>query len=82
MTPEEALDKTINYFGLVAADISRASGVTVQEISRYRRGRKDMVSKTLFKIVDALPMKAKLYFWHLCVFGDDADFENRSLNVS
>lgn len=34
-----------------------------------------MGSTNLFKVVAALPLNAKLYFCHLCIFGEDAEFE-------
>lgn len=77
MEPRVALDKTIKFFKLKAIDISRASGIDKYEISKYRRGRKDMGSVNAFKLVNALPIKAKLYFFHLCVFGHDADFDHQ-----
>ena len=75
MEPRIALDKTIKFFKLKAIDISRASGVDRFELSKYRRGHKDMGSLSVFQIVNALPIRAKLYFFHLCVFDSDADLE-------
>lgn len=73
MEPRVALDKTIKLHNLNAAQLARDSGVNKQELSRYRRQHKDMGSLSVFKVVDALPLKAKLYFWQLCFFGDAAE---------
>lgn len=62
----EALNETIRVFRLKAVDISEASGVNEQEISRYRKGHKDINSSTLHKIVNALPRNARAYFLVLC----------------
>jgi hypothetical protein len=75
MEPREALDKTLNYFDLKATDIAKASGVDAQELSRYRRAHKDMGSLRLFKVIEILPLNAKMYFYNLCIFGDSASFE-------
>lgn len=75
MEPRVALDKTIKFFKLKASVLAKASGIDRHEISKYRRGHKDMGSVNLFKVVAALPLNAKLYFCHLCIFGEDADFE-------
>lgn len=67
-----ALDRTIKNFGLKAADIAKNSGaISVHELSKYRRGHKDIASKTFSKIIKSLPMNAKLHFIHLCVFGEE-----------
>ncbi|MGL4618718.1 MAG: GIY-YIG nuclease family protein [Chroococcidiopsis sp.] len=72
-----ALDRTIKVFGLKAADIAKNSGViNVHELSKYRRGHKDIASKTFFKLVEAMPLNAKLYFTHLCVFGEETKVED------
>jgi transcriptional regulator with XRE-family HTH domain len=75
MEPRQALDQTLNYFDLKATDIAKASGVDAQELSRYRRGHKDMGSLRLFKIVETLPLNAKMYFYNLCLFGELASFD-------
>lgn len=81
MEPRVALDKTIKFFKLKAVDISRNSGVDRFELSKYRRGHKDMGSVNVFKVVNALPIRAKLYFFHLCVFNTDADFDYQKCKV-
>jgi hypothetical protein len=75
MEPREALDKTLNYFDLKASDIAKTSGTDPQELSRYRRGHKDMGSLRLFRIIETLPLNAKMYFYNLCLFGESASFE-------
>jgi transcriptional regulator with XRE-family HTH domain len=75
MEPREALDKTFNYFELKASEVAKTSGVDAQELSRYRRGHKDMGSLRLFKIIETLPLNAKMYFYNLCLFGESASFE-------
>jgi hypothetical protein len=58
----EALNETIRVFQLKAVDIAVASGVNEQEISRYRKGHKDINSTTLHKIITGLPKNARTYF--------------------
>lgn len=74
MDPRIALDRTIKFFKLKAINLSKASGVDRHELSKYRRGHKDMGSVSLIKIVNVLPLNARLYFCHLLIFGDNADF--------
>lgn len=62
----EALNETIRVFQLKAVDIAMASGVNEHEISRYRRGHKDINSTTLHKIISGLPKNARMYFLVLC----------------
>jgi len=62
----EALNETINIFQLRAVDIAKASGVNEQEISRFRKGRKDVTAGTLYKLIQGLPANARVYFLMLC----------------
>lgn len=71
MKPQEALDTTLKYFKIKAVDLSRNSGIDPYKISKYRRGHKDMGSVSVFRLLNALPTKAKLYFLHLYLFGED-----------
>lgn len=73
-----ALNKTIKFCELKAVDLAKASGVDQFEISKYRRGHKDMGSANLSKVIDSLPLSAKVYFSHLLIFGEDADFETQN----
>lgn len=74
MDPRIALDRTIKFFKLKAVDLSKASGLDKHELSKYRRGHKDMGSVNLMKVINVLPLNAQLYFCHLLIFGDNADF--------
>jgi len=69
MDPREALDTTIKIFNLRAIDIAQQSGVDPQMISRYRNKRKDMNSLNLYKIVNVLPLQARVYFSSLLIAG-------------
>ncbi len=62
----EALNETIRVFHLKAVDLAQASGVTEAEISRFRKGRKDVTATTLYKLIQGLPNNARAYFLILC----------------
>lgn len=78
MDPRTALDLTIKFFKLKASDISKASGIDIYEISKYRHRRKDVLSVRLIQLINALPLNAQIYFWNLCVHGDKANFVQQS----
>lgn len=73
MHAREALNIVIEMHKLKAVDISKASGVNVQEISKFRNGHKDMTTSTFFKIADALPNYAKSHLLALCLFEDELE---------
>jgi transcriptional regulator with XRE-family HTH domain len=60
-----ALNETLRRFGIKAAALSEACGISPMEISRFRKGRKDVNAATLKRMVDALPNDARLYFYYL-----------------
>ena len=71
MHPREALNQVIKVHKLKAVDISKASGVDVYEISKFRNGHKDMTTSTFFKIAYSLPTSAKSHLLALCLFQND-----------
>ncbi len=71
--PRDALDKTLEVFGVKAAELAELSGISAQEISRYRNKRKDMNSLNLQKIVNCLPQAARFYFYSLMAVGDQPE---------
>lgn len=78
MDPRQAFDLTIKFFKLKASDIARESGIDIHEISKYRNRRKDVLSVRLIQLVGALPLNAQIYFWSLCIHGEDAIFAEPS----
>lgn len=70
MHAREALNIVMETYKLKAVDISKISGVNVQEISKFRNGHKDMTTSTFFKVADALPNYAKSHLLALCLFED------------
>lgn len=75
MNPRKALDQTIKHFELKAKDLAELGGITEYELSKYRRGHKDMVSTTVFRIIKALPESARFYFYSLCAQPDKSPDE-------
>jgi hypothetical protein len=69
--PRDALNQTLDVFDIKAVDLVGLSGISAQEISRYRNKRKDMNSLNLQKVVNALPQAARFYFYSLMAVGDD-----------
>ena len=80
MEPWVALDQTIKFFKLKAVDLAAASGIDRHEISKYRRGHKDMGSHNLQKLITALPLKARLYYCYLCFFGETLEIQDEFHN--
>ena len=71
MDAREALDLTLNHYGIRATDIAEKTGMGTNELSRYRRGHNDIYASRAFDIIRALPYPAQLYFWSLCTSGQE-----------
>jgi len=70
MNYREALDEVITRFRLKAVDIAEATGVGQNQISRFRNGHNDLNAESFFKIIHALPPKAKMHFYALLMMDD------------
>jgi transcriptional regulator with XRE-family HTH domain len=69
------LRQIMSEFNISGAELSRQSGVSYQQISKFRGGNE--ISRANFvKIVNALPEKARLWYLSL-VFNVNADLESK-----
>jgi transcriptional regulator with XRE-family HTH domain len=58
----QAFDKTLKNFGINARQLSEQSGVSEKMISLFRNNRQRIYSDSFEKLLDALPLEARLYF--------------------
>jgi len=61
----EALDKTLDDYGIAAKWLSEQSGVSMQMISNYRHGKQRVYSDSLESMISALPTQARRYLYGL-----------------
>ena len=61
----EALDKTLEDYGISAKWLSEQSGVSMQMISGYRRGKQRVYSDSLEAMIAALPLEVQRHFYKL-----------------
>jgi transcriptional regulator with XRE-family HTH domain len=61
----EALDKTLDDYGIAAKWLSEQSGVSMQMISNYRHGKQRVYSDSLESMISALPAQARRYLYGL-----------------
>jgi predicted transcriptional regulator len=59
----QALDSTLDEYGISGKWLSERSGVSQQMISGFRKGNQRVYSDSLEKIVATLPIEAKQYFF-------------------
>ena len=59
----QALDRTLDEYGISGKWLSERSGVSQQMISGFRKGNQRVYSDSLEKIVATLPIEAKHYFF-------------------
>lgn len=65
----EALDKTLDAYGISAKWLSEQSGVSMQMISGFRRGKQRVYSDSLEAMLNALPQEVRRHFYSL-MMGD------------
>ena len=63
MNFSQALDRTIEEFGISGKGLASRAGVSEQMISDFRNGKKRVYNDSLEKILAALPSEAKSYYF-------------------
>jgi len=66
----QALNETIQHFGLSAREISLKTGVTEATISNLRSGNSDAKLSTFENLIGALPPEAKNYMFFKALLSD------------
>lgn len=61
----EALDKTLDDYGISGKYLSEQSRVSIQMISNYRNGKQRVYSDSLEAMISALPIQARQYLYGL-----------------
>jgi len=61
----EALDRTLEDYGISAKWLSEQSGVSMQMISQFRRGKQRVYSDSLEVMIAALPLEVRCHFYGL-----------------
>jgi plasmid maintenance system antidote protein VapI len=69
--PAQALDETIKLFKIKATDLAELTGIGENRISKYRNNKGGMNVDTLFRLVRALPLRARLHFMALVILPND-----------
>jgi transcriptional regulator with XRE-family HTH domain len=65
----EALDRSLDDYGISAKWLSEQSGVSMQMISQFRRGKQRVYSDSLEAMINALPEEVQRHFYSL-MMGD------------
>ena len=66
----EAFNATLEEFRLSAKEISATSGVREATISEFRRGRREIQTDSLERLIGALPTDAKQYLFLKVLIGE------------
>ena len=65
METHQAFAETIRRFSISLAEISRKSDISQATLSRFKNGHNDLGSRNLQRILHALPVYAREYFYTL-----------------
>jgi predicted transcriptional regulator len=63
MSFNQALDKTLDHFGISGKWLAKQSGLSQQMISGFRQGHQQVRSDSLEKMIRHLPMEAQQHFY-------------------
>ncbi|WP_445246390.1 hypothetical protein [Microcoleus sp. OTE_8_concoct_300] len=61
----EALDRTLDAYEISAKWLSEQSGVSMQMISQFRRGKQRVYSDSLEAMIGALPLEVRRHYYSL-----------------
>ena len=75
MNFNQAFDSTLKNFGVSAKQLGEQSGVSPQSISEFRREKKSIQTDSLEKLLEFLPIDAKVYFFSL-LLGEEVLIEH------
>ena len=75
MNFNQAFNSTLKKFGVSAKQLAERSGVTPQSISEFRRGKKTIQTDSLEKLLEYLPIEARMYFFSL-LLGEEISAEH------
>jgi predicted transcriptional regulator len=65
-----ALNQTFDRYHLKAIDVANKSGIPQAEISRFRTGKKDFTTDTLYQLMQGLEDKHRSTMLALMMIGD------------
>jgi transcriptional regulator with XRE-family HTH domain len=65
MQLSEALNRTLEEYGISAVWLAERSGVSQRMISQFRNGKQRIYSDSLERIMENLPPDARTYFFQL-----------------
>jgi transcriptional regulator with XRE-family HTH domain len=71
----KALRETMEECNLRATFLAEHSGLTDQQISAFRNGKRPMQSDNLQRLIDALPPTARIAFFSKCMMSKIGDRE-------
>lgn len=68
----DALNTTIERFGIRASELATNAGIEESRLSKYRNGHHMLRSDALQGVVDSLPVEARAYFYLLVMAHEGA----------
>lgn len=65
MNFNQAFDNTLKEFKINAKQLAQKSGIAPQSISEFRREKKNIQTDSLERLLEFLPIEARIYFFSL-----------------
>lgn len=77
-TLAHAFDETMEEFSISGKELAAKAGVTQAMISQFRRGKQEIQTGTLERLLNALSIEAKQYFYLKALVGS---IDNKGLGM-
>jgi len=72
----DSLNKTMTHYKINNTELGELAGIAPREISLYRRSKKGINDRTLYRLFSALPSEARAYCVALMLIEEDNEQDN------
>jgi transcriptional regulator with XRE-family HTH domain len=75
----QSLDEVINLFGYPNKKVAADAGIGETQLSEFRRGKRQLSTENLEKVIFALPIEARNYLFFKVLISGASDYDVSNL---
>lgn len=75
----QALNEAINHFGYQNKKVAADAGIGETQLSEFRRGKRQLTTENLEKVIFALPVEARNYLLFKVLVNEISEYDASSL---
>lgn len=75
----QALNEAIDHFGYQNKKVAADAGLGETQLSEFRRGKRQLTTENLEKVIFALPVEARNYLFFKILVSDISEYDVSSL---